>query len=129
MTIYLGKGTHFFFACFDGLSANVTPFQEVTDFCSEIASLKPAYMKADNMKLTVKPLDCKLISDAADSKLQVFKENCVDLTAPNAEIPLVMINSAFVNCRIMWTSPEVSLVAICLSSWLLQLAYKFQSHC
>ena len=100
MTIYLGKGTHFFFACFDGLSANVTPFQEVTDFCSEIASLKPAYMKADNMKLTVKPLDCKLIHDAVDNELQVFKDNCVDLTAPNAEKPLVMINSAFVNFNV-----------------------------
>jgi hypothetical protein len=100
VTIYLGKGTHFFFACVDGLSAKVTPSQDVTDFCSEIASLKPAYIRADNIKLTVKPLDCKLNNTAVNTDLQVFRQNCVDFAVPNSEKPLVMVNSAFVNFNV-----------------------------
>ena len=61
VTIYLGKGTHFFFACVEAMNANLDQLAgSVTDFCKEIDSLKLAYMKTDNMKLTVKPLDCIL---------------------------------------------------------------------
>ena len=90
VTIHLGKGEHFFFACFDGLRADVTSLTGVTDFC-EIESLKPAYQKSDNIKITVKPLDC---ADYSDS------EYCVDMAAKEIERPIIQVNSAFVNFNV-----------------------------
>jgi len=100
VTIYLGKGTHFFFACVDGLSADVTTLVGVTDFCSEISSLKPAYLKADNINLTVKPLDCSLDNAVVQAEPELFGSNCVDFEALSMVKPVVMVNSAFVNFNV-----------------------------
>ena len=98
--MHLGKGTHFFFACVDGLSADVSALSDVTDFCGEIDSLKQVYARADNVKLTVKPLDCSLDTAATQASPVTFTENCVDTEAVVSEHPTVVINSASVNFNV-----------------------------
>ena len=63
VTIHLGKGSHYFFACFeDGFMADMADYDlnEITDFCAEIETLRPVYQKIDQLKLTLKPLTCSL---------------------------------------------------------------------
>ena len=85
VTIYLGRGTHFFFSCFSSYGADIGIINgsdnKVTDFCSEIDSLRPAYLKSDNMKLTVKPLDCA-DNDYSDSILRTkYQVACTNFNA------------------------------------------------
>ena len=41
VTVYLGKGDHYFFTCGTGFSADLTGYSsgDITDFCTEIPTL------------------------------------------------------------------------------------------
>ena len=106
MIIYLGKGEHFFFACFDELGADLAQWAadgKVTDFCSEIETLKPVYQKSDNIKITVKPMYCDMenADELSESDDALFGEYCVPATnAGNVERPKIVVNSAYVNFNV-----------------------------
>ena len=88
MTIYLGKGTHFFFACVESLQADLSNWAgTVTDFCEEIETLKFNYAKTDNMKLTVKPLDCGLDNAATQADSALFNAHCVNMVETEDHTP------------------------------------------
>ena len=86
VTIYLGKGDHFLFACFgDKIDADMAVInhngaETVTDFCAEIDSLRAVYTISDNIKLTFKPMDCTLSNDIDAADLDVYNDYCVDFT-------------------------------------------------
>ena len=100
VTVHIGKGDHFFFACVDDLKADLsqyTPLNELTDFCTEIPTLKPSYARADNMILTFKPLDCALdTSTMSPNEVTAFNANCVDLAADPVIKPVIYTNSGHV---------------------------------
>ena len=72
----------------------------VTDFCSEIDSLKAVYSRSDNVILTVKPMDCAESESIDQADLEVYNKYCVDFTKTEPEKPRVLVNSAFVNFNI-----------------------------
>lgn len=69
-------------------------------------TLRPAYFQTDNMKLTVKPLDCALDNAVTQADTELFEEHCVQLTAADPDDsfepskPLVILNSAFANFNV-----------------------------
>lgn len=106
VTIHLGKGDHFFFACFgEEIDVDISVIKNsvgdvVTDFCGQIDTLRAVYAKSNNIRLTLKPINCATRSQIDEADLDVFNEFCVDLSVSEPEKPRVLINSAFVNFNI-----------------------------
>ena len=107
VTIYLGSGEHFFFACFGrDVNADISVINaagsddKVTDYCSRIESLKAVYATSDNVRLTVKPMDCAQNNRVGASEIQLWASYCVDFSKPTATKPKIIVNSAFVNFNV-----------------------------
>ena len=97
VTIHMAKGEHFFFACLDDLKPDLSQYtaaSTVTDFCTEIPTLKPSYQRADNTLITVKPLDCAIDTTGwSSSAAAALTSSCVDYPVATADKPVVFVNS------------------------------------
>ena len=87
LTIYVAKGDHYLFGCADGLSADVTAFTDVSDFCTNIATLHKTYAQFNHVSISIVPLSCDLSLSLSTADALVFNDNCV----PTDEKPLMHV--------------------------------------
>lgn len=94
-TIYLTKGTHFFFTCSGEESTKQYTHREfisVFRYCSEYGLYGYYYSDNDNFEVTIAPLECSLGPKLGLTNSASFIASCVNFTRGDSK-PVVYVNN------------------------------------
>ena len=95
-TIYLAKGSHFFFTCSGDESGQTShkDFSGIIDYCSKYDLYRYSYSANDNFDVTIAPLECSLGATLGLSADATFLLSCVDFSKGDSK-PVVYVNNVY----------------------------------